>query len=47
MVIASKSLIWSPHGQNQFLCGGTELKLYEWIPEVSDRKEKLFFLHNS
>ncbi|KAJ2957296.1 hypothetical protein NQZ79_g6987 [Umbelopsis isabellina] len=27
-------LIWSPHeGYNQFLVGGSELKLYEWLPE--------------
>lgn len=35
MVVVSRSIIWSPHeGQNQFLAGGTELKLYEWVPEV-------------
>jgi hypothetical protein len=28
-------LIWSPHeGYNQFLVGSSELKLYEWLPEV-------------
>lgn len=38
MVVVQRSIIWSPHeGQNQFLAGGTELKLYEWVPEVSLR----------
>ncbi|KAI8050673.1 uncharacterized protein B0P05DRAFT_563144 [Gilbertella persicaria] len=37
MVIVQRSIIWSPHqGQNQFLAGGTELKLYEWVPETHD-----------
>lgn len=44
MVIASKSLIWSPHGQNQFLCGGTELKLYEWIPKTQDSPGRVRYL---
>ncbi|KAI9249265.1 WD40-repeat-containing domain protein [Sporodiniella umbellata] len=44
MVIASKSLIWSPHGQNQFLCGGTELKLYEWIPKTEDSPGRVRYL---
>lgn len=38
MVVVQRSIIWSPHdGQNQFLAGGTELKLYEWVPEVNDQ----------
>ncbi|KAL9545952.1 hypothetical protein PS6_007927 [Mucor atramentarius] len=37
MVVVPRSIIWSPHqGQNQFLAGGTELKLYEWVPETHD-----------
>ncbi|KAG0743717.1 hypothetical protein G6F63_007654 [Rhizopus arrhizus] len=44
MVIASKSLIWSPHGQNQFLCGGTELKLYEWIPESKEAPGRVRYI---
>lgn len=35
MVVVQRSIIWSPHGDHsQFLAGGTELKLYQWVPEV-------------
>lgn len=37
MVIVQRSIIWSPHeDHSQFLAGGTELKLYEWVPETND-----------
>jgi hypothetical protein len=29
-------IVWSPHrGDNQFLVGGNDLRLYEWHPGVS------------
>lgn len=35
MVVVQRSIIWSPHeDHSQFLAGGTELKLYQWVPEV-------------
>ncbi|KAG2235345.1 hypothetical protein INT48_004964 [Thamnidium elegans] len=37
MVVVQRSIIWSPHGDHsQFLAGGTELKLYQWVPECAD-----------
>ncbi|GAA5812870.1 hypothetical protein MFLAVUS_006329 [Mucor flavus] len=37
MVVVQRSIIWSPHGDHsQFLAGGTELKLYQWVPETND-----------
>ncbi|KAI8143120.1 hypothetical protein BJV82DRAFT_611432 [Fennellomyces sp. T-0311] len=42
---SSPSIIWSPHpDSNKFLVGGTELKLYEWIPATSDTPGSAHFL---
>ncbi|OAD70468.1 hypothetical protein PHYBLDRAFT_182399 [Phycomyces blakesleeanus NRRL 1555(-)] len=40
-----KFITWSPHpDRNQFLVGGAELKLYEWIPETDDQPAKTHFI---
>ena len=39
MVLADRRLLWHPRLDNRFLVGGgTQLTVYEWLPDLSEIK---------